>query len=61
MISSEAKSNMHSTSAFKNLVGTLNTIEVGKKKSLMKSSMKGNCDKFRLDRNISISKREYTV
>jgi hypothetical protein len=31
MISSEAKSNMHSTSAFKNLVGTLNMIKIEKK------------------------------
>jgi hypothetical protein len=44
MLSSEAKSNMHSTS-FKNLLGTLNMIKV-EKKSLMKSSMKGNCEKF---------------
>jgi hypothetical protein len=44
MISSEAKSNMHSAS-FKNLFGTLNMIKVGKK-FLMKSSMKGNCDRF---------------
>ena len=44
MTSSEAKSNMHTTS-FKNLFGTLNMIEV-EKKSLMKSSMKGNCETF---------------
>jgi hypothetical protein len=44
MTSSEAKSNMHTTS-FKNLFGTLNMIEV-EKKSLMKSSIKENCDKF---------------
>ena len=44
MISSEAKTKMHSTS-FKNLFGTLNMIEV-EKISLMKSNMKGSCNKF---------------
>jgi hypothetical protein len=44
MIPSEAKSNKHST-IFKNLFGTLNMIEVGKK-ALMASSMKGNYEKI---------------
>jgi hypothetical protein len=36
---------IYTQSIFLNLFGTLNMIEVGKK-SLMKSSMKGNCDRF---------------
>jgi hypothetical protein len=45
MLSSEAKSSMHSTS-FRNLFGTLNMIKVEKKISYEKSSMKGNFQKF---------------
>jgi hypothetical protein len=44
MISSEAKTNMHSSS-FKYIFGALNMIEV-EKKSLMKSSIKEKCEKF---------------
>jgi hypothetical protein len=44
MMSSEAKSNTNSAS-FKNLFGILTMIDV-EKKSLMKSSMKGHCDRF---------------
>jgi hypothetical protein len=49
MLYSEAKSNMHSTS-FKYLFGTLNMIKV-EKKSLMKSSVKVNCDRFLIRQN----------
>ena len=43
-MSSEAKSNMHST-GFKNLFEKLNPVEV-EKNFLMESSMKGKCNRF---------------
>jgi hypothetical protein len=50
---------MHSTS-FKNLFGTLNMIEV--EKNLMKSSMKGNWDRFLIrQEQLHIQGRIYNV
>jgi hypothetical protein len=59
MISSEARSSMHSTS-FKNLFGTLNMIEVEKKISYV-VLYERKLGQVPEDRNHSISKGEYTV